>query len=141
TVGFGTGGCTSLPAGATTPPPKGGAPITIDRVSYVQKCTLRSGIRVAGTTVKVGFLVQRIVGRRRVLGRLRYVLRPVGRLPLGPHRGRFKVRRAFQFGRNGLPPGRYLVTGRTFGSHRLVGGLATPRVLVVPAPRPPRAKH
>src|SRR5437588_5910589 len=60
-VGFVTVVCTYVPVGATTPPPKGGAPITIDRVSYVQKCTLRSGIRVAGTTVKVGFLVQRIV--------------------------------------------------------------------------------
>ena len=88
--------------------------------------------------MKVGFLVQRIVGKRRVLGRLRYVLRPVGRLPLGPHRGRFHGSKPFSFGKAGLPPGRYLITGRTFGRGRRVGGLARPRVIVVKAPRAKR---
>jgi hypothetical protein len=120
--------------------PTGGV-IVVNRVSYVQKCTLHAGLRLSGTTVTVGFLVQRIVGQHRVLGRLRYVLKAVGRLPLGPHRGRFNVSRAFRFGRNGLPPGRYLITGRTFGPHGHVGGLATPRVLVVPAPPRRRTKH
>jgi WD40-like Beta Propeller Repeat len=120
--------------------PTGGI-IVVNRVSYVQKCRLQAGIRLSGTTVTVGFLVQRIVGRHRVLGRLRYVLKPVGRLPLGPHRGRFHVSRAFRFGRNGLPPGRYLITGRTFGPHKRVAGLATPRVVVVSAPPRPRTKH
>jgi WD40 repeat protein len=116
--------------------PTGGVPIIINRVTYVQKCTLQAGLQVTGSVVTVGFLVQRIVGQHRVLGRLQYELKPVGRLPLGPHRGRFKVRRAFQFGSKGLPPGRYLITGRTLaGPNDRVAGLSTPRVVVVSAPK------
>jgi hypothetical protein len=107
----------------------------IQKITYTQVCTLRFGVRVAGTTVKVGFLVQRIVGRQRRLGKLRNVLRPVGRLPLGPHRGRFSGHKPFRFGKRGLAPGRYLITGRTFGRNARIGGLAKPRVVVVPRPR------
>jgi hypothetical protein len=123
--------------GGSPPPPKGGAPVVIERVVYTQVCTLKFGVRVAGTTVKVGFLVQRIVGLRHRLGKRRYVLRRVGRIPLGRHHGRFHGHRAFRFGKRGLPPDHYLITGRTFGRNGRIGGLAKPRVVVVR--RPPRS--
>jgi hypothetical protein len=106
----------------------------IGKVTYTQVCTLHFGVSVAGTTVKVGFLVQRIIRRQRKLGKLRNVLRPVGRIPLGPHRGRFSGRKSFRFGKRGLAPGRYLITGHTFGCKGRIGGLAKPRVVVVRRP-------
>jgi hypothetical protein len=61
----------------------------------------------------VGLLVQRIVGRHKLLGKTVPRLRTVGRVPLGFHRrGHFRVRWNHRVAGRRLAPGRYLVTVR-----------------------------
>jgi hypothetical protein len=69
----------------------------------------------------VGILVQRIVGRHKLLGRTVPKLRTVGRVPFGHHRaGRFRTHWNLRVGGHRLRPGRYLVTVRALASHNRV---------------------
>jgi hypothetical protein len=65
------------------------------------------------TPTGVGILVQRIVGRHKLLGKTVPTLRFVGRVPFGPQKaGRFRVRWDQKVNGRRLKPGRYLVTVR-----------------------------
>lgn len=99
---------------------------------------------IAGSTVKssggitvnlfsptgVGLLVQRIVGRHRVLGRPAFKLRQVGRVPLGAFkRGRGRTQWDLEVNGKPLKPGRYLVTPRAVTRRLAVRELGKPRVI------------
>jgi hypothetical protein len=65
------------------------------------------------TSSGVGILVQKIVGRHKLLGRTVPKLKLIGRVPLGLHRvGRSKVVWDHRVNGKRLKPGRYLVTAR-----------------------------
>lgn len=93
------------------------AAVTPDRVSFT-----------LAQPSQVGIIVQRIVGRTRVLGRTAPKLRLVGRVPLGS----FKKGRKHRVRWNGrvrgrrLARGRYLVTVRSVTGKRQVRDLAKP---------------
>jgi hypothetical protein len=73
------------------------------------------------TSASVGILVQRIVGRHKLLGRTVPKLRIVGRVPFGHHRaGRFRAHWDRRVNGRRLRPGRYLVTVRALASHKRV---------------------
>jgi hypothetical protein len=74
-----------------------------------------------------GLLVQRIVGRRKVLGRTAPKLKRVGRVPLGSFRkGRHRKRWKFTVGGHRLRRGCYLVTFRALTRKRKVRDLSRP---------------
>jgi hypothetical protein len=78
----------------------------------------------------VGLFVQRIVGRKKVLGRRAFKLRTVGRVPLGKFkRGHLRKRWDFKVGGKRLRPGRYLVTVRGVTPKRVVRELGKPKVI------------
>jgi hypothetical protein len=80
----------------------------------------------------VGILVQRIVGTRRVHGATVFVLKPVGKVPLGLHR-RGKVQIAWDLKVAGRPlvAGRYLIIMRGFDKRHNLLGVTKPFVFVV----------
>ncbi len=94
---------------------------------------IRSGglitARLTGPSI-VGLFVQRITGRRRLLGRTAFRLRTVGRVPLGNfRRGRLRARWDLEVNGRRLRPGRYLVTVRGVGAKRVVRELGRPKVI------------
>ncbi len=68
-----------------------------------------------------------MLGTSHALGRPVPRVGPQIRLPLGAHRGPFRVSRPV----HGLKAGRYLLTLRTFDAHGAVSALAAPRVVTV----------
>jgi hypothetical protein len=73
------------------------------------------------TSAGVGILVQRIVGRHKLLGRTVPKLSIVGRVPFGHHRaGRFRAHWDRRVNGRRLRPGRYLVTVRALASDKRV---------------------
>jgi hypothetical protein len=92
--------------------------------SAVAAFAARSGVK--------GILVQRIVGRQRILGRREYRLRMVGRVPLGQFsNGRHRVHWDLRVNGRRLRRGRYLVTLRALSSEGVVLDLAKPDVIRV----------
>jgi hypothetical protein len=78
----------------------------------------------------VGILVQRIVGSKRIHGHRVFLLRTVGRVPLGHHHaGRLRLHWNLRVGGRRLGPGRYLVTLRAVKPPRTVLALARPVVI------------
>jgi hypothetical protein len=78
----------------------------------------------------VGLLVQRIVGRHRVLGHRAFKLRKVGRVPLGKFkRGHLHTHWNLKVNGKRLRPGRYLVTVRGVSPKRVVRELGKPKVI------------
>lgn len=81
---------------------------------------------------KVGILVQRIVGRQRILGRREYRLRTVGRVPLGRFtNGHHRVHWDLRVNGRRLRRGRYLVTLRALSREGAVRDLAKSDVIRV----------
>ena len=79
----------------------------------------------------IGIIVQRIVGRTRVLGRKTWKLEPVGRVPLGSFgAGNVFTHWDFEVDGKPLPPGRYLVTLRAVEDD-VVRELGKPQVLKI----------
>jgi hypothetical protein len=77
-----------------------------------------------------GLLVQRIVGRHKLLGRTAPRLKTAGRVPLGRfHKGSHRKRWNFAVGGHKLRHGCYLVTLRALTSKRQVHDLSTPHTL------------
>ncbi len=111
-----------------TPPPV----FSIAQVSVVQVSNVALANVEARLTVHsgVGILVQRIVGRQRILGRRAYRLRKVGRVPLGRFtKGTHHLRWNLRVNGRRLRPGRYLVTLRALTSGGVIHDMATPTVL------------
>ena len=80
----------------------------------------------------VELMVQRIVGRHKLLGRRVPKLRLVGRVALGPHgRGEIHIKWDRRVHGRRLKPGRYLVTPRAVTSKAVVRELGKPRVIRV----------
>jgi hypothetical protein len=80
----------------------------------------------------VGILVQRIRGRKRILGRKAYKLGPAMRVPLGKFKkGRRRTHWNFKVNGKRLPLGRYLVTLRAVTPDVIVRELGKPRVLTI----------
>jgi hypothetical protein len=80
----------------------------------------------------IGIVVQRILGRHRVLGRQAYKLGPARRVPLGQFKkGRHAIRWDLRVDGRKLPPGRYLVTPRAVTAKVVVRELGRPRVIRV----------
>jgi hypothetical protein len=78
----------------------------------------------------LGILVQRIVGRQRILGRRAYKLRKVGRVPLGHFtKGTHHLHWNLRVNGKRLRPGRYLVTLRALSNSGVIRDMATPNVL------------
>lgn len=99
-----------------------------------------SSTQVSGSTVKfktttptsVGILVQRIVGRHKVLGRSAPKLKLVGRVPFGRFaKGADKVKWDLKVDGKRLRAGRYLVTPRAVTRAAEVLDLGKPRVVRV----------
>jgi hypothetical protein len=87
-----------------------------------------------GQSNTVGILVQRVLRSKRVHGKKVFVLRSVGRVPLGHHhRGRVKIRWNLRVNGHRLAPGRYLITLRALDRHRNV--LGTTKSVVFPVKR------
>ena len=83
-----------------------------------------------GQSAPVGILVQRIVGQRRVRGRVVRTLRTVGRVPFGRRaRGRLRVPWDLRVNGHALAPGRYLITLRAFDARHHVVARAQPVVV------------
>jgi hypothetical protein len=79
-----------------------------------------------------GILVQRIVGRQRILGRREYRLRTVGRVPLGRFtNGHHRVHWDLRVNGRRLRRGRYLVTLRALSREGVVRDLAKPDAIRV----------
>jgi hypothetical protein len=77
-----------------------------------------------------GILVQRIVGRQRILGRREYRLRTVGRVPLGRFtNGHHRVHWNLRVNGKRLRRGRYLVTLRALSRQGVIRDLAKPDVI------------
>ncbi len=100
--------------------------------------------QITGTTVRftttgptsVGILVQRIVGKHKVLGRSAPKLKLVGRVPFGRFaKGADKVKWDLKVDGKRLKPGKYLVTPRAVTAKAEVLDLGTPRVVTVPKKR------
>jgi hypothetical protein len=104
-------------------------------------CVLFSGCHLAVTITKgtakiiarlrqrntVGILVERIVGTRRVHGRLVARVKSVGRVPLGRHqKGRVSLTWHLKVNGHRLSAGRYRITLRALDSRKRVLGLSTP---------------
>jgi hypothetical protein len=80
----------------------------------------------------VGILVQRIVGHQVLLGRHRFKLQKVGRIPLGQFKkGRHLIPWKLRINGRRLRPGRYLVTLRALSRSGVVRELAIPKVFRV----------
>ena len=78
---------------------------------------------------RIGILVQRIVGKTKVLGRKTYRLETVGRVPLGEYgAGNVFTHWDFEVAGEPLPPGRYLVTLRAVDGD-LIREFGEPQVL------------
>jgi hypothetical protein len=89
------------------------------------------GFDLIGPT-RIGILVQRVVGKRKVFGKMVPKLAPVGRVPLGSFRkGHGKVRWNRRVGRRRLKPGRYQVTVRAVSSRGAVLDFGRPRTFTV----------
>jgi hypothetical protein len=91
--------------------------------------TLASGLAsfTLSQNSPTGLLVQRIVGRQRLLGRTAPRLRNVGRVPLGSFpKGHHRKRWRFEVAGRQLRRGCYLVTLRALTSKRKVRDLSTP---------------
>jgi hypothetical protein len=127
-----------LPAFGVGAPARSDGNLVLRQQLILSKATLTlTGLLTAQLlqATGVGILVQRIVGRHRVLGRMAYKLRPVGRVPFGARpAGRFRVRWDHRVGGKRLPPGRYLVTVRAVTAQRVVRELG--RSFVVRIRRP-----
>jgi WD40 repeat protein len=88
-----------------------------------------------------GLLVQRIVGRRRLLGRRAPKLRKVGRVPLGKFRkGRHRKRYHFTVRGHKLRPGCYLITVRALTPKKQVRDLSKPYTVRIRNHRRPRVR-
>ncbi|HEY3729528.1 MAG TPA: hypothetical protein VGL51_20295 [Solirubrobacteraceae bacterium] len=99
--------------------------VTISQVSEVALVNVETRLGSG-----LGILVQRIVGRRRILGRREYRLRMVGRVPLGRFRkGRHHLRWNLRVDGKRLRRGRYLVTLRALSRRGVIRDLATPNVI------------
>jgi hypothetical protein len=99
--------------------------ITIKHGRAVIKCGLAA-------PSGVGILVQRIVGTKRVHGHKVFILRKVGRVPLGKHhRGRLHLHWNLKVNGHKLKKGRYLVTVRAVKLPKTVLALAKPVVITV----------
>ena len=80
----------------------------------------------------VGILVQRIVGRHRLLGHVVPSLKKVGRVPFGRfRRGSHSVRWNLRVNGRPLPRGAYLVTPRALTGQGVVSELGTSRHLTI----------
>jgi WD40-like Beta Propeller Repeat len=89
-----------------------------------------------------GLLVQRIVGRHRVLGRRAPKLKRVGRVPLGRfHKGRHRKRWRFTVHGHRLRRGCYLVTFRALTRKRKVRDLSQPFTVRVRKHRRPLVRR
>jgi hypothetical protein len=103
--------------------------VSISQVSNVALANVEARLTVHGG---VGILVQRIVGRHRILGRREYKLRMVGRVPLGFFKkGRHHLHWNLRVNGRPLRPGRYLVTLRALSRQGVVRDLAKPDVIRV----------
>jgi hypothetical protein len=90
---------------------------------------------------QTGLLVQRIVGRRRLLGRRAPKLKPVGRVPLGRFRkGRHRKRWNFAVRGRKLRRGCYLVSVRALTRKKQVRDLSTPYTVRIRNHRRPRVR-
>jgi hypothetical protein len=89
-----------------------------------------------------GLLVQRIVGRDKVLGRRAAKLRKVGRIPLGRFRkGRHRKRYKLAVRGRKLRPGCYLVTVRALTRKKKVRDLSKPYTVRIRKHRRPRVRR
>ncbi len=80
----------------------------------------------------VGILVQRVVGKHRLLGRVVPKLETVGRVPFGRfRRGRHRLHWNLRVNGRRLRRGRYLVTPRLVTRHGIVKELGRPRLVRV----------
>jgi hypothetical protein len=88
-----------------------------------------------------GLLVQRIVGRRKLLGRRAPKLKRVGKVPLGKFRkGRHRKRYHFTVRGHKLRPGCYLITVRALTRKKKVRDLSTPYTVRIRKHRRPRVR-
>jgi hypothetical protein len=103
------------------------AQVTISQISQVALANVKARISQGSG---LGILVQRIIGRQRILGRREYKLRKVGRVPLGHFsKGTHHLRWNLRVNGRHLRPGRYLVTLRALTSRGVIHDMATPTVL------------
>jgi hypothetical protein len=97
--------------------------------SNTLKATVTSNLT---QTAKVGILIQRILGKTKVLGRKAYEVETVGRFPLGEFpEGRLRTTWDLTVDGQKLKPGRYLVTLRSVEDDVALE-LGRPRVLRIP---------
>jgi WD40-like Beta Propeller Repeat len=111
-----------------TPDPTDGA-IALEVRRVLTSTTLASGLATftLSQNSPTGLLVQRIVGRQKLLGRTAPRLSKVGRVPLGTFaKGRHSKRWGFTVNGHTLRRGCYLVTFRALTSKRQVRDLSTP---------------
>jgi hypothetical protein len=85
----------------------------------------------------IGIIVQKVIGRTRVLGRPAPRLRFLGRVPLGQfRRGHDAVRWSLRVNGKRLAPGRYQVTLRSVTKAGSVRDLGRPKLVRISAPPP-----
>jgi WD40-like Beta Propeller Repeat len=85
-----------------------------------------------GVASKIGILVQRVVGKTRLLGKTVPKLRPVGAVPLGSFKkGRSSIRWNGKVNGKALKPGTYQVTPRSVAGGDVIREFGTPRTIRV----------
>lgn len=128
--GVDLGAATSLDAGNVsvyTQPVFSIAQVTMSQISQTALANITARI---GQGAGLGILVQRIVGRRRILGRREYKLQMVGRVPLGHfNKGIHHLQWNLRVNGKRLRPGRYLVTLRALSNSGVIRDMATPTVV------------
>ena len=126
-------------AGASTPFEQralDGLSVRVEQSVFASALIASRGLIVIRTVLpsRVGIIVQKVVGRTKVLGRNAVKLRYVGRVPLGSfHAGRSTIHWDLHVAGRRLAAGRYQVTPRSLTAKGGIRDLGKPVVITIPS--------